>query len=73
MPYTNLLIAVACAILFFRVAQYERMSAWTWTLASIGTSVAVSLLHGGVALVLLSQLGLFAVIWWYNARRRGRP
>lgn len=73
MPYTNLLIAVACAILFFRVAQYERMSAWTWAIASIGISLVVSLLRGGLALILLSQMGLFAVIWWYNAQRRGRP
>jgi hypothetical protein len=64
-----LLIGVACAVLFYRAAEYERMSPWFWVIASLGLSLAVSFLNGSVVLVLLAQVGLFAVMWWHNARR----
>ena len=71
--YLPLLIGVACAVLFYRAAEYERMSPWVWVLASLGLSTAVSFLNGSIILVLLAQVGLFAVMWWHNARRTPRP
>jgi hypothetical protein len=67
--YLPLLIGVCCAVLFFRAAQYERMSPWAWTIASIGLTALVSLRDGGVAFLILLQVALFAGMWWYNARR----
>jgi ABC-type uncharacterized transport system permease subunit len=71
--YLPLLIGVACAVLFYRAAEYERMSPWAWVLASLGLSFAISFLHGSIVLALLAQVGLFGVMWWYNARRTPRP
>lgn len=65
----NLLIGVACAVLFFRAATYEHMAPWAWTLASVGLTAVVSLLFSSIALLLGVQVGLFLVMWWYNARR----
>lgn len=69
--YLPLLIGVACAVLFYRA--YERMSPWAWVIASLGLSMAVSFLNGSIILVLLAQVGLFAAMWWHNARRTPRP
>ena len=71
--YLPLVIGVACAVLFYRAAEYERMSPLLWVVASLGLTMAVSFLSGSVILVLLAQLGLFAVMWWHNARRTPRP
>ena len=65
----SLLIGVACAILFFRAATYERMSPWLWALASVGLTVLASLLSSSVFLVLGAQVALFLAMWWYNAQR----
>jgi hypothetical protein len=67
--YFTLLIGVACAILFYRASEYERMAPWAWTLASLGLTLIVGLRHGGVALLLLGQATLFGLMWWYNMRR----
>lgn len=66
----TLLVGVACAILFFRAAHYERMSPWAWTAASVGLTEIVSMRTANTVLVLLGQVALFAVMWWYNARRQ---
>lgn len=66
------LVGIASAILFFRAAQYERMSPWLWTFGSLGLSVGVSLLSDSVLWVLLAQIGLFAGMWAYNAQRPTR-
>jgi len=58
---TDLLVGIACAILFFRAARYERMAAWMWVLASGGLSLIASLI-AGMGLVLLTQIGLFALM-----------
>jgi hypothetical protein len=67
-----LLSGVACAILFYRAAQYERMAPWAWTVGSLGLTVIISLRSGSLVLLLLGQAVLFGVMWWYNARRQGR-
>ncbi len=69
MPTLTLLVGLASAIAFFRAAQYERMSPLLWTVASLGLTLVVSFLVSGVLMVILAQIGLFAVMWWYNARR----
>ncbi len=72
MNYIGILIGIGCAVLFYRAAQYERMSPWLWALASLGLAAIVGSLTSGVAMVLLAQVGLFGVMWWYNVRRAGR-
>jgi hypothetical protein len=64
-----LLIGVASAILFFRAATYERMSPWLWTVASLGLTVIFAIVAPGIALLIVAQVALFLVMWWYNARR----
>lgn len=66
----SLLIGIACAVLFFRAADYERMSPWAWAVASLGLTVIVVYVTGRLALVLLAQLALFVVMTWYNGRRQ---
>jgi hypothetical protein len=70
--YLPLLIGAACAVAFFRAAEYERMSPWAWTMASLGLAALVSMRTSSIAVLLLGQVALFAVMWWYNARRRSR-
>jgi len=67
-----LLIGVACAVLFFRAASYERMSPWAWVAASIGLTLIVTMKSGSITLLLIAQLALFALMWWYNVRRQDR-
>ena len=69
----SLLVGVACAVLFFRAAQYERMSPWVWAIASIGLHLAVGFLSPSILLALLAQAALFIVMWWYNAKRTPSP
>lgn len=68
----GLLVGIACAVLFFRAAQYERMSPWLWAIASLALSLIVSLLFRSVLWMLLAQAGLFAGMWAYNAQRPTR-
>ena len=67
-----LLVGVACAVLFFRAARYERMSAWAWTSASLGLTVLLSMKSPSITLLLIVQVLLFGLMWWFNARRQGR-
>jgi hypothetical protein len=69
-PYLSVLVAVCCAIFFFRVAQYERLSALSWALGSAGLSAGVMMLGRGVGVMLAGQVVLFAVLWWHNANRK---
>lgn len=69
MANLGLLIGVACAILFFRAAQYERMSPWVWVLSSLGVTLIVNFLTSSLVFVIVAQIGLFGVMWWYNAKR----
>jgi hypothetical protein len=69
----GLLIGVACAMLFFRAAEYERMSPWGWAVSSFGLSLIAGSLRSGLLVMVLVQAGLFVVMWWYNIRRHSRP
>jgi hypothetical protein len=65
-----LLLTVAFAALFYRVAVYERLSPFVWGLASVCATGAVALLGLGTAVIIVAQIGLFALLWWYNARHK---
>lgn len=65
----SFLAIVAFAVLFYRAAQYERLSPVLWGLASVALSVAVLGLRSRLWLLILAQVGLFLVMWWYNAFR----
>ena len=69
-PYLSILVAVCCAIFFFRVAEYERLSALSWALGSAGVSAGLILLGWGGGVMLLAQVALFGILWWYNAQRK---
>jgi 4-amino-4-deoxy-L-arabinose transferase-like glycosyltransferase len=64
-----LLIGVACGVLFFRAASYERMSPWAWAAASVGLTLIVSMKVPSIILLLIAQVALFGLMWWYNVRR----
>lgn len=68
----NLLATVAFAVLFSRAAYHEHMSPAVWALSSFALSTIVSYLGGGVGMIILAQIGLFALMTWYNAFRK-RP
>lgn len=68
----TLLIGIACAVLFFRAAYYERMSPWAWAIGSLGLTVILSMKSPSVTLLLIVQVALFGVMWWYNVRRQDR-
>lgn len=65
-----LLVGVACAVLFFRAADYERMNPWIWSVASLGLTGIVTLRGASTLSLLLLQAALFGVLWWYNMRRK---
>jgi hypothetical protein len=64
-----LLALVAFAVLFYRAAEYERMSPFVWGLASVALSLALIGVGGRLWLLIVGQVGLFLVMWWYNAFR----
>ncbi len=66
-------VALVCAVLFFRAADYEQMSPWIWSAASLAISGIVFGQGGGVPMVLVLQVALFAGMWWYNMRRKRQP
>jgi len=68
----GLVIAVAFAVLFHRMAAYERLSGWAWALASFALSLVVTSVWAGFLPLLLAQLALLGVLWWYNMRRIGQ-
>ncbi len=45
------------------------MTAWAWAVASFGLSFVVMQLWPGFMAMILAQVGLFGLMWWYNARR----
>jgi hypothetical protein len=70
--YISLFVGVLCAVFFFRAAAYEGIGSAGWAIASLGLTTLVSLRGGGLLLVLVSQVALFALMWWYNVRRKNR-
>lgn len=69
---STLLISVGCAVLFYRAADYERMSPLAWSVSSFGLTGILSLRGAGTMALLLAQAALFALMWWLNVRRRER-
>ena len=69
MNYIGIFVGLACAIFFYRAAEYERMSPWLWVVASVGLAILVALLTSGIGMVILAQFGLFLLMWGYNAYR----
>ena len=65
-----LFLGLIFSVIFFRVAEYEHMSPWTWSVASLGLSGIITLRGGTIALLFPAQVGLFVLMWWYNIRRR---
>ena len=70
--YIDLFVGVVCAVLLFRAADYEQLGPWGWAVASLGATVIVSLRGGSMIHLLLAQVALFGLMWWYNVRRRNR-
>jgi hypothetical protein len=67
----GLFIGVAAAVLFYRAADHERLNPMIWSAASLGVTGIVVLRAGGLGALLLGQVALFLVLWWYNVKRKG--
>ena len=68
----TLLVGVCGAVLFYRVAYAEHLSPWMWGVASVGVTIALGALGAGTAGLIMGQVGLFLILWVYNARRKSR-
>ena len=64
-------VLVASGILFYRAATYERMSGWFWAIVSIALSL-ITMLFGGIGLMIMAQVGLFIAMWVYNVQHGPR-
>ena len=79
----RLVVAIGFVLLFYRMAVYEHITGWVWAVASLALSIVVMAIWAGFLPIILSQLGLFGLMWWYNSKRvdarhqewaaRGRP
>jgi hypothetical protein len=59
------------AILFYKAAEYEHMTAWKWAVASLAVSVTVrGLFPLSFIFLLPAQFGLFLIFWWMNTRHK---
>jgi hypothetical protein len=70
-----LLVGLAFAVLFYRIAEYEGLSPVTWALGSLALSAGLASVGLGIWTVVLGQFGLFAALWAcrsHRARRRQR-
>ena len=67
--YLAVLVIVCFAIVFYRASEYEHMSVPAWTVGSLALSVGVLTLTHSITLIIVSQLLLFAGMWWHNATR----
>lgn len=66
-----LFVTVAFAVMFYRAAEHERLNPLIWSVASLATTGIVILRAGGIGVVVLGQVLLFMVLWWYNVKRKG--
>jgi len=65
------ILALACAIFFYRAGEFEGSSGLAWAAVSLLISVAIwQWLHGGIIAVLLGQAGLFVGITLYRSRKK---
>ena len=67
-----LLVGLAFAVLFYRIAEYEGMSPVIWALGSLALSAALASIGLGIWTVILGQFGLFAALWAYRSHRARR-
>jgi hypothetical protein len=68
---TELVIAAAFAVLFYRMAQYERMRGWAWAVGSLVLSLVVLQLRPGLTALIVAQVVLVGGLWWRNTKRLG--
>jgi hypothetical protein len=66
-----LFVTVAFAVMFYRAAEHERLNPLIWSVASLAITGIVILRAGGIGVVVLGQVLLFIVLWWYNVKRKG--
>ena len=65
------ILAVVCAVFFYRSAEFEGSSGTLWSGLSILVSVLVIwVLHWGFLGVLLGQVGLFSAITLFRVMRK---
>jgi hypothetical protein len=65
------ILLLACAVLYYRIGEFEGKSGWPWAGASILISVAIwRWLGGGWFAVLLGQVALFVAITLFRVRRK---
>jgi hypothetical protein len=64
-------LLLACAVFYYRAGEFEGTSGIAWAGLSILISVAIwRWLGGGIISVLLGQLGLFAALTVWRARKK---
>lgn len=68
----ELVVAAALAVLFYMMAAYEHHAAWVWALASLTLSTLVLGVGGGSVTLVLGHVGLYGLLWWFNAREQDK-
>jgi len=64
-------VAVGCAVFFYRAGEFEGSSELAWAGLSAVISVAIwRWLHGGIIAVLLGQVALFVGITLYRSYKK---
>jgi UPF0716 family protein affecting phage T7 exclusion len=48
------------------------MTPWVWAIASAALTIVLLWLTGQLGMMILGQVGLYGVMWWYNAHRDGK-
>lgn len=67
-----ILVGVAFAVLYYRLAEYEGLSPLAWSVGSLALSAAIAAAGLGVGLMILAQFALFGALWWDRSRRAAR-
>ena len=66
----GILFAVAFGALFYRVAVYEHLSGWAWSVASVGLSIIVMQIFQGMLPLVGAQVILFGMLWKQHMKRQ---
>ena len=70
MPYLLILVGLACAVFFYRAAEFEDESTWVWSgLSVLIFALTMFWLHCGWLGILLGQIGLFVGITFFRMWR----
>ncbi len=59
---------VFATVIYFRAIPNERTSPVAWAAGSFALTMLLGVLGGGIGMLLLAQMVLFVVMWWYNER-----